>query len=98
MIDEQGLASYPATATAATSTQISGIAAGRSGSGIVQRIATRKVYQSKSEAERIGSDHAAARVRRASRGGRRSIGQGPLELCEQSCAIRCCGGESSRRC
>lgn len=64
VINEQGLASYPAKATAATTTQINGIAAGRKGSGIVQRIATKKVYQSKSEAERIGSDHAAARVRR----------------------------------
>jgi hypothetical protein len=64
VLDDKGLASYPAKATASTATQISGIAAGRSGSGIVQKIATRKVYQSKSEAERIGSDHAAARVRK----------------------------------
>jgi hypothetical protein len=64
VINEMGLASYPAKATASTKTKISGIAAGRSGSGIVQRIATRKVYESKSEAERIGSDHAAVRVRK----------------------------------
>ena len=64
MIDERGLASYPATATANTKTTITGIAAGRSGSGMVQRIATKKVYEAKPEAERIGSQHAAARVKR----------------------------------
>jgi hypothetical protein len=64
VIDERGLASYPATATAKTKTTITGIAAGRSGSGIVQRIATRRVYEAKPEAEQIGSQHAAARVKR----------------------------------
>jgi hypothetical protein len=64
VIDERGLASYPATATAKTTTTITGIAAGRSGSGMVQRIATKKVYEAKPEAEQVGSQHAAARVKR----------------------------------
>lgn len=59
--DANGLASYPATATANTSTRITGISAG---GNIAQKVATRRVYESKSEAERIGSEHAAARVRR----------------------------------
>jgi hypothetical protein len=63
VFDEKGLASYPSTATADTRTNIDGISAGRSGRGLVQRVATKRVYQSKREAERIGSDHAAARVR-----------------------------------
>lgn len=63
VFDENGLASYPATATAKTRTRIDGVAAGRSGSGIVQRIATDRVYESKSQAEAIGAQHAAARVR-----------------------------------
>ncbi len=61
VIDERGLTSYPATATAVTRTQIAGVAAGNG--GIVQRIATKKVYESKSEAEVIGARHAADRVR-----------------------------------
>jgi len=64
VFDENGLASYPATATAKTRTRIDGVAAGRSGSGIVQRIATDRVYESKSQAEAIGAQHAAARVRK----------------------------------
>lgn len=63
VFDENGLASYPATATAKTRTRINGVAAGRSGTGIVQRIATDRVYESKSQAEAIGAQHAAARVR-----------------------------------
>ncbi len=64
VFDENGVASYPATATANTRTQINGVAAGRSGSGLVQRIANNRVYESKSEAEQIGAQHAAARVRK----------------------------------
>ncbi len=60
VIDEKGFASYPATANAATSTQITGIGARRA---LVQRIATNRVYESKAEAEAIGSQHAAGRVR-----------------------------------
>lgn len=61
VFDEKGLASYPATATAKTRTRINGVAAGRG--GLVQRIATDRVYESKSQAEAIGAQHAAARVR-----------------------------------
>jgi len=64
VLDEKGLASRPATATAKTRTRIDGVAAGRRGSGLVQRIATDRVYESKSEAEQIGAQHAAARVRK----------------------------------
>jgi hypothetical protein len=46
VFDEKGLASYPATATAKTRTRINGVAAGRG--GLVQRIATDRVYESKS--------------------------------------------------
>ena len=60
VIDENGLASYPAKAKATTKTKITGVGAN---SRMVQKIASRKVYEAKSEAEAIGSDHAAARVR-----------------------------------
>ena len=60
VIDENGLASYPAKAKATTKTKITGVGAK---SRMVQKIATRKVYEAKGEAEAIGSDHAAARVR-----------------------------------
>jgi hypothetical protein len=59
--DASGLASYPATASAKTNTRITGISAG---GNLVQKVATRRVYESKSEAEQIGSQHAADRVRR----------------------------------
>ncbi|MBI3837102.1 MAG: hypothetical protein HY288_04105 [Planctomycetia bacterium] len=61
VVDANGLAALPATATATTKTTITGVAAGKG--GIIQRIATKKVYQSKSQAEQIGSSHAAALVR-----------------------------------
>ena len=60
VIDRNGFASYPATATAQTRTQITGVGAR---SGMVQRIATNKVYESKGTAEAIGSQRAAVRVR-----------------------------------
>jgi hypothetical protein len=60
VIDANGFASYPATATAATKTQITGVSARL---GIIERIATKKVYKSKSQAEQVGSSHAAQRVR-----------------------------------
>jgi hypothetical protein len=63
VMDEKGLASYPAQATAKTKTEFRSIAAGRKGTGIVQKIATRKAYQLKGESEKIAADHAAARVR-----------------------------------
>jgi len=60
VFDRNGFASYPATATATTASQIAGVGAR---CGLVEKIATKKVYQSKSEAEQIGSSHAADRVR-----------------------------------
>ncbi len=51
--------SYPATAAANTNTSVTGIG----GSGIVQRVASRRVGEQKGQAERIAADHAADRVR-----------------------------------
>jgi hypothetical protein len=59
VIDEKGFASYPARATASTSTQITGISAG---GNIAQRVATNRVYESKPTAEQIAGSHAAARA------------------------------------
>jgi hypothetical protein len=61
VVDAHGFASYPAAAAAKTNTQITGVSAGRG--GMVQRIATNRVYESKGEAEQIASQHAAARAR-----------------------------------
>ncbi len=58
-IDHQGITSYPATAAANTNTRVTGIG----GSGLVQRVASRRVGEQKSQAERIAADHAADRVR-----------------------------------
>ncbi len=60
VIDEKGFTSYPATAAANTNTRVTGIG----GSGLVQRVASRRVGEQKSQAERIAADHAADRVRR----------------------------------
>ncbi len=59
VIDDKGFASYPATAAANTNTLVTGIG----GSGLVQRVASRRVGEQKSQAERIAADHAADRVR-----------------------------------
>lgn len=59
VFDEMGFASYPATATANTSSRVTGIGGG----GLVQRVAWRRVGEQKSQAERIAADHAADRVR-----------------------------------
>lgn len=59
VINDQGFASYPATAAARTNTLVTGIG----GSGIVQRVASRKVGEQKSQGERIAADHAADRAR-----------------------------------
>ena len=59
VIDDKGFASYPATAAANTNTTVTGIG----GSGLVQRVASRRVGEQKSQAERIAADHAADRVR-----------------------------------
>jgi len=60
VFDREGFKSYPAAADASVSTRITGVSAGRG--GLIQRIATKKVYQSKSTAERIASQHAEVRV------------------------------------
>jgi hypothetical protein len=62
VINEKGFFSYPAKATASTRTRIAGVSAGRG--GLVQRVATNRVYESKGEAEQIASRHAADRARR----------------------------------
>ncbi len=59
VINDRGFASYPATAAARTNTQVTGIG----GSGMVQRVASRRVGEQKSQGERIAADHASARVR-----------------------------------
>jgi hypothetical protein len=59
-LDANGLASYPAKGTATTRTQILGISAG---GAMAQKIATRRVYEMKPDAERIAGQHAAARLR-----------------------------------
>jgi len=59
VINDQGFASYPATAAARTNTQVTGIG----GSGMVQRVASRRVGEQKSQGERIAADHASDRVR-----------------------------------
>ncbi len=62
MLDQYGMHSGAACATACTSTTIDSICV--CGGRLVQRIATRKVYQSKPEGEAIAGEHAAARVRK----------------------------------
>jgi len=60
MLDADGFKSYPAAAAAVTRTRITGVSAGRG--GLIERIARKRVYESKSQAERIGARHAEARV------------------------------------
>ncbi|REK10892.1 MAG: hypothetical protein DWQ37_15750 [Planctomycetota bacterium] len=60
VFDENGFASYKATGAANTNTRVTGIG----GSGIVRRVASRRVGQQKAQAERIAADHAADRVSR----------------------------------
>lgn len=59
VINDLGFSSYPATATANTNTQVTGIG----GSRIVQRVASRRIGEQQGQAERIAADHAADRVR-----------------------------------
>jgi len=59
VLNADGFLVYPSTAAANTSTQVTGIG----GSGIVQRVASRRVGEQKGQAERIAADHAADRVR-----------------------------------
>lgn len=60
---EAGLSSSVATATGTTSTTINGIDGG--GGNLRQKIATRRVYESKPEAEAIASQRAADRLQRS---------------------------------
>lgn len=62
-MDEAGLFSSLATATGRTNTTITGIDGG--GGHLRQRIATKRVYASKSEAEAIASQRAAGRLQRS---------------------------------
>ena len=59
VLASDGFLVYPSTAAANTNTQVTGIG----GSGIVQRVASRRVGEQKGQAERIAADHAADRVR-----------------------------------
>jgi hypothetical protein len=58
VFDENGFASYQATGAANTRTRVTGIG----GSNLVRRVASRRVGEQKSQAERIAADHAADRV------------------------------------
>jgi hypothetical protein len=59
VLNADGFLVYPSTAAANTNTQVTGIG----GSGIVQRVASRRVGEQKGQAERIAADHAADRLR-----------------------------------
>ncbi len=59
VLNQEGFLVYPATAAANTNTRVTGIG----GSGIVQRVASRRIGEQKPQAERIAADHAADRVR-----------------------------------
>lgn len=61
VINDQGLASYPAVAVASTDTTITDIQARRR---LVERIAWKRAYRSESEAEAIASRRAEARLQR----------------------------------
>jgi hypothetical protein len=62
VIDPVGMGAFRANAEAETHTTIRGVSAGRRGHGLIQRIATRRVYESKGQAEYIGARHAEDRV------------------------------------
>jgi len=59
ILTDAGVASYPSTAAANTNTRVTGIG----GSGIVQRVASRRIGEQKRQAELIAADHAADRLR-----------------------------------
>jgi hypothetical protein len=63
--DETGIKGGPSQADAKTANNVVGIGSTRGGIGgcLVTRIATKKVAQSKGQAEAIGSEHAEARIR-----------------------------------
>jgi hypothetical protein len=63
--DATGFRSLPPTASAVTRTKITGISSTRGGilGNFVQRAASKKVGQSKGEAEYVGARHAEARIR-----------------------------------
>ncbi len=60
-LDANGITWQTPVAQAQTSTRIDGIAAGRG--GMVQNIATQRVYEAKPQAERVAGDHAAGKLR-----------------------------------
>jgi hypothetical protein len=63
VLDANGLRSFPAASNARTSSTINGIGVNANFmQGLVQKIATKRVYQSKSQAEAIGSQHAQVRL------------------------------------
>ncbi len=63
MLDQYGFRSMPATSAASTHTTIRGVGVTTKHlSGLIQKIATKKVYQSKSQAERIASSRAQTRL------------------------------------
>jgi hypothetical protein len=63
ILDQFGLRAYPADSNACTSTTINGVSVNaRFLSGLVQRVATKRVYQSKSQAEAIAAAHAESRL------------------------------------
>lgn len=65
VIDANGVRALPAASNAQTSTTINGIdVTSRFAARLVQKIATRRVYESKSQAEAIGAQRAAARLNR----------------------------------
>lgn len=59
-LDANGLSQYKAAANAATNSRVNGVSAG---GNLVQRIATKRVYESKGEAEQIAASHAADRAK-----------------------------------
>jgi len=63
ILDAYGMRAYPAASNARTSTTINGIdVTAKILPGLVQKIATKRVYQSKSRAEAIGAQHAQVRL------------------------------------
>ncbi len=63
VLDAFGLRAFPAASNARTSTTINGVSVQANFlPGLVQKIANKRVYQSKSQAEAIASQHAQARL------------------------------------
>jgi hypothetical protein len=63
VLDEFGLRAYPAASNARTSTTINGVGVNANFlAHVIQKVATKRVYQSKSQAEAIAARHAQARL------------------------------------